>query len=83
MLTLVYWPPLPTGGKLRDYQLTVDDMLCLSIALPECLVVLRLFPPSGGKLRDYQLDGLNWMIYSWSRGSNGILAGAWAGRGCC
>jgi chromodomain-helicase-DNA-binding protein 1 len=28
----------------------------------------------GGTLRDYQLDGLNWMIYSWSRGQNGILA---------
>lgn len=31
---------------------------------------------AGGTLRDYQLDGLNWMVYSWSRGSNGILAGA-------
>ncbi|KAL4434102.1 hypothetical protein ABPG75_000543 [Micractinium tetrahymenae] len=28
----------------------------------------------GGTLRDYQLDGLNWMVYSWSRGCNGILA---------
>ncbi|KAL4856079.1 Protein CHROMATIN REMODELING 5 [Chlorella vulgaris] len=28
----------------------------------------------GGTLRDYQLDGLNWMVYSWSRDCNGILA---------
>ena len=28
----------------------------------------------GGKLRDYQLDGLNWMVYSWSKGHNSILA---------
>ena len=27
-----------------------------------------------GKLRDYQLEGLNWMVYNWSRGVNGILA---------
>jgi chromodomain-helicase-DNA-binding protein 1 len=29
---------------------------------------------AGGTLRDYQLDGLNWMVYSWSRDCNGILA---------
>ena len=28
----------------------------------------------GGRLRDYQLDGLNWMIYSWSQDNNCILA---------
>ena len=28
----------------------------------------------GGKLRDYQLDGLNWLIYSWSKDHNSILA---------
>ena len=28
----------------------------------------------GGQLRDYQLDGLNWMIYSWSQDNNCILA---------
>ena len=27
-----------------------------------------------GKLRDYQLDGLNWMVYSWSNDHNCILA---------
>mmetsp|Transcript_15385 Transcript_15385/g.45299 ORF Transcript_15385/g.45299 Transcript_15385/m.45299 type:complete len:1328 (-) Transcript_15385:31-4014(-) len=27
-----------------------------------------------GKLRDYQLDGLNWMVYSWSQDRNAILA---------
>ncbi|KAG1670418.1 hypothetical protein FOA52_010153 [Chlamydomonas sp. UWO 241] len=27
-----------------------------------------------GKLRDYQLDGLNWMVYSWSQDRNVILA---------
>lgn len=27
-----------------------------------------------GKLRDYQLDGLNWMVYTWSKGHNAILA---------
>jgi hypothetical protein len=26
------------------------------------------------KLRDYQLDGLNWMVYSWSQDRNVILA---------
>lgn len=31
---------------------------------------------TGGKLklRDYQLDGLNWMVYSWSQNRNVILA---------
>ncbi|GAX85223.1 hypothetical protein CEUSTIGMA_g12643.t1 [Chlamydomonas eustigma] len=29
---------------------------------------------SFGKLRDYQLDGLNWMVYSWSQNRNVILA---------
>lgn len=29
---------------------------------------------SGGQLRDYQLDGLNWLVYSWSCASNCILA---------
>lgn len=29
---------------------------------------------SGGQLRDYQLDGLNWMVYSWSCAHNCILA---------
>ena len=28
----------------------------------------------GGQLRDYQLDGLNWMVYAWSKGMNAILA---------
>lgn len=27
-----------------------------------------------GTLRDYQLDGLNWLVYSWSKGNNSILA---------
>ena len=27
-----------------------------------------------GTLRDYQLDGLNWLVYSWSKGHNSILA---------
>lgn len=27
-----------------------------------------------GTLRDYQLDGLNWMIFTWSRNHNAILA---------
>lgn len=27
-----------------------------------------------GQLRDYQLDGLNWMVYSWAKGNNCILA---------
>ncbi len=37
----------------------------------------RPFPfntAAGGTLRDYQLQGLNWMVYSWSKGCNGILA---------
>lgn len=38
-----------------------------------------------GKLRDYQLDGLNWMVYSWSQDRNVILAdemvSGWAGDG--
>ena len=32
------------------------------------------FLQGGGRLRDYQLDGLNWMIYSWSQDNNCILA---------
>ena len=32
------------------------------------------FLKGGGQLRDYQLDGLNWMIYSWSQDNNCILA---------
>ena len=35
---------------------------------------MTLHGSAGGTLRDYQLDGLNWMVYSWSRGCNGILA---------
>ena len=27
-----------------------------------------------GTLRDYQLEGLNWLVYSWSKGHNSILA---------
>ena len=27
-----------------------------------------------GTLRDYQLDGLNWLIYSWTQDQNCILA---------
>ena len=27
-----------------------------------------------GRLRDYQLEGLNWLIYSWSLDNNCILA---------
>lgn len=27
-----------------------------------------------GQLRDYQLDGLNWMVYSWAKANNCILA---------
>lgn len=27
-----------------------------------------------GKLRDYQLEGLNWMVYTWSKYHNAILA---------
>ncbi len=27
-----------------------------------------------GQLRDYQLDGLNWMVYSWAKNNNCILA---------
>jgi chromodomain-helicase-DNA-binding protein 1 len=27
-----------------------------------------------GRLRDYQLEGLNWLIYSWSQDNNCILA---------
>lgn len=29
---------------------------------------------SGGTLRDYQLEGLNWLVYSWSKNINCILA---------
>ncbi|KAL6759847.1 SNF2 family N-terminal domain-containing protein [Haematococcus lacustris] len=29
---------------------------------------------SGLRLRDYQLDGMNWMVYSWSQDRNVILA---------
>ena len=28
----------------------------------------------GGKLRDYQIRGLNWLIYLYENGINGILA---------
>lgn len=28
----------------------------------------------GGELRDYQLQGVNWLIYSWSKNTNCILA---------
>ena len=27
-----------------------------------------------GTLRDYQLQGLNWLVYSWSKDENCILA---------
>jgi SNF2 family DNA or RNA helicase len=27
-----------------------------------------------GNLRDYQLEGLNWLVYTWCRNTNGILA---------
>jgi SNF2 family DNA or RNA helicase len=29
---------------------------------------------AGGQLREYQLEGLNWLIYSWTNDINGILA---------
>ena len=28
----------------------------------------------GGTLRDYQLQGVNWMVYAWSRNFNTVLA---------
>ncbi len=28
----------------------------------------------GGDLRDYQLEGLNWLIYTWCKNTNAILA---------
>lgn len=37
---------------------------------PDCLVG----GPSRDKLRDYQMDGINWLYYSWTRRTNGILA---------
>jgi hypothetical protein len=37
----------------------------------------------GGRLRDYQLDGLNWMIYSWSQDNNCILADEVRTSSCC
>ena len=33
-----------------------------------------MFSFAVGKLRDYQLEGLNWMVYSWSQDRNAILA---------
>ena len=30
--------------------------------------------PLSLKLRDYQLEGLNWMMYAWAKGTNAILA---------
>jgi len=40
------------------------------------------FLKGGGQLRDYQLDGLNWMIYSWSQDNNCILADEVLGKLC-
>ena len=37
-------------------------------------VTLCMCLQGGGQLRDYQLDGLNWMVYAWSKGMNAILA---------
>ena len=54
---------------------------CATTCLTKHGVHLILIPPpvplphaAGGQLRDYQLAGLNWLIYSWSRGNNCILA---------
>lgn len=40
-----------------------DDKSALDTAKPLSL-----------KLRDYQLEGLNWMMYAWAKGTNAILA---------
>ena len=36
-----------------------------------------------GRLRDYQLEGLNWLIYSWSQDNNCILADEMARTRAC
>lgn len=38
------------------------------------MVVQPSYLTGGGTLRDYQLAGLNWLVYSWARNYNCILA---------
>lgn len=47
----------------------------MALHVPSASLVLTCVACTGKlKLRDYQLDGLNWMVYSWSQDRNVILA---------
>lgn len=80
------WLPSPkrrtvqatSAGRIASQVAQVTFFTMCFASRPQPLVAC-CSPPTGGTLRDYQLDGLNWMVYSWSRGQNGILAGAMTG----
>ena len=79
------WEPIE---RIKDYIMLVDEYLCIaqSEGIPPCSKTLnrrctfrKLSQPpeyiaKHGILRDYQLEGVNWLLYSWCRGTNVILA---------
>eukprot|EP00803_Ostreobium_quekettii_P001086 evm.model.scf_853EXC.5 EVM.evm.TU.scf_853EXC.5 scf_853EXC:28406-44371(+) len=57
-------PSRPVDGERRSFQQRKGTRLEQQPA----------YLGGGSMLRDYQLDGLNWLIYSWSKDNNAILA---------
>jgi SNF2 family DNA or RNA helicase len=61
---LTQQPPWLIGGTLRG----IFFLPCSSPLLRRSLWSSQIF------LADYQMDGLNWLIYTWTNQNNGILA---------
>jgi chromodomain-helicase-DNA-binding protein 1 len=68
-------------ARLRERTVTVDAARhALAAKGARALQVQPAFLQRG-PLRDYQLQGLNWLVYSWSKNENCILADEVGGEG--
>ena len=65
------------AGQEREFRLT-EDTASAEVARNSMYAMRSLQNQpewlKAGTLRDYQLEGLNWLVYSWSKGHNSILA---------
>ena len=62
------------AARLREKTVTVDAARSAFVARGGRAMDAQPAFLQRGTLRDYQLDGLNWLVYSWSKDENCILA---------
>ena len=61
-------------SRLLDSTKSVDAQRRLFMASNKRALKTQPTFLHAGTLRDYQLEGLNWLVYSWSQDNNCILA---------